>query len=232
MAEIITINENTWRIEDGGVRCFLLQGNAKALLIDSGMTIPNVKELAESLTDLPIELLNTHGDVDHVSGNSCFDRFLMAAEEEENYRAGGGQGEIVYVRDGEVIELGDRSLEVILVPGHTPGSIAVLDRKNRILVGGDTIQDSTLYMFNPRGSMRVYCESLRKLLGRAGEFDEVYTSHGSFPLKTSIVAELLEGAESIIAGRAEGKPVTILGTEVLQYQFPYAGFYCPAADER
>jgi len=232
MAEIISISENTWRIEDGGVRCFLLQGRAKALLIDSGMTIPNVKELAESLTDLPIELLNTHGDVDHVSGNSSFDRFYMAAEEEENYRAGGGKGEIVYVGDGEVIDLGDRPLEVILVPGHTPGSIAVLDRKNRFLVGGDTVQDSTLYMFSPRGSMRVYCGSLRKLLGRAGEFDEVYTSHGSFPVKTELVSKLLEGAEAIIAGRAEGKPVTVLGTGVLEYHFPYAGFYCPVADER
>ena len=61
---IIQMNENTWRIEDGGVRFFLLTGTEKALLIDSGMMIQNAKEIAESLTDLPIELLNTHADQD------------------------------------------------------------------------------------------------------------------------------------------------------------------------
>ena len=188
--------------------------------------------VAEGLTDLPIELLNTHGDVDHVSGNVGFDRFYMAPEEEENYRSGGGGGELVPVGDGSVIDLGDRPLEVILVPGHTPGSIAVLDKKNRVMVGGDTIQDSTLYMFSPRGSMRVYCESLKKLLKRVPEFDEVYTSHGSFPVKSDLVAKLLEGAESIVAKTAEGRQVTVLGSEVMEYHFPYAGFYCPINDER
>lgn len=47
MAEIIKMNENTWRIEDGGVRCFLLEGKDKALLIDSGMTLPDARTLAE-----------------------------------------------------------------------------------------------------------------------------------------------------------------------------------------
>lgn len=51
--EIIQVDENTWRIEDGGqVRFFLLTGTKEALLIDSGMTIKNAKELAESLKKL------------------------------------------------------------------------------------------------------------------------------------------------------------------------------------
>jgi len=232
MAEVFSINENTWCINDRGVRCFLLLGNEKALLIDSGMTLPNAKEVAEGITDLPIELLNTHGDVDHVSGNVGFDHFYMAPEEEENYRSGGGKGEIVPVGDGTIIDLGGRPLEVILVPGHTPGSIAVLDINNRFMVGGDTLQDSTLYMFSPRGSMRVYCESLKKLLKRVPEFDEVYTSHGNTPLKSEIVGQLLEGATAIVNKTAEGKQVTVLGTEVMEYHFPYAGFYCPINDER
>ncbi len=61
--QIIQINSNTWRIEDGGVRFFLLTGTEKALLIDSGMMVNNAKEIAESLTDLPVSLLNTHADI-------------------------------------------------------------------------------------------------------------------------------------------------------------------------
>ena len=44
--EIIKINETTWRIEEEGVRFFLLVGKKKALLIDSGMQIHNAKEIA------------------------------------------------------------------------------------------------------------------------------------------------------------------------------------------
>ncbi|MBQ8160357.1 MAG: MBL fold metallo-hydrolase, partial [Clostridia bacterium] len=63
MAEkIIQMNEHTWRIEDGGVRFFLLTGEEKALLIDSGMQVHHAREIAQELTDLPLELLNTHAD--------------------------------------------------------------------------------------------------------------------------------------------------------------------------
>ena len=43
--EIIQINANTWRIEDDGVRLFLLAGTEKALLIDSGMNLNNARDI-------------------------------------------------------------------------------------------------------------------------------------------------------------------------------------------
>jgi hydroxyacylglutathione hydrolase len=79
MADIIQINNSTWRIEDNGVRFFLLTGTEKALLIDSGRNTPNAKEIAESITKLPIALLNTHADPDHISGNGSFDSFYMSS---------------------------------------------------------------------------------------------------------------------------------------------------------
>ena len=47
--EIIKKDNNTWIIEDSGVRCFLLEGNDKAALIDTGMNIDNIKEVVSSL---------------------------------------------------------------------------------------------------------------------------------------------------------------------------------------
>lgn len=49
MVEAIKINNTTWRFENGGVRFFLLCGNEKAALIDSGMNAPNAKKLAENI---------------------------------------------------------------------------------------------------------------------------------------------------------------------------------------
>ena len=56
--EIIKIDNSTWRVEDSGVRFFLLSGDDYSLLIDTGMNVKNVKAIAQSLTDKPIKLNN------------------------------------------------------------------------------------------------------------------------------------------------------------------------------
>ena len=93
--EIIQINEKTWRIEDDGVRLFLLAGTEKALLIDSGMNLNNAREIASGLTDLPLALLNTHADRDHIGSNEQFDAFFMHPAEEPVYRRSGKPGAII-----------------------------------------------------------------------------------------------------------------------------------------
>lgn len=125
--EVIQINSDTWRIEDSGTRFFLLAGKERALLIDSGMAVHNAREIAESLTKLPLSLLNTHADIDHIGSNAQFESFYLHPAEEVNYRRGGGTGTIIPIREGDTLDLGGRELEIIHLPGHTPGSIAVLD---------------------------------------------------------------------------------------------------------
>ena len=122
MCEIIQIREDTWRIEDGGVRFFVLTGKECAIMIDSGMNTPNAKEIAESITKLPLTLLNTHVDVDHVSGNVSFEIVMMGEKEEALYRSKGGANQVIPLKHGDVIELGERPLRIIDLPGHTPGS--------------------------------------------------------------------------------------------------------------
>jgi hydroxyacylglutathione hydrolase len=227
MADIIQINDNTWRMEDNGVRFFLLTGTEKALLIDSGMKTPDAKQIAESLTKLPIMLLNTHADPDHISGNGSFDRFYMHPDEEEYYRSFGRPGTIVPVSDNDIIDLGNRPLKIIFIPGHTPGSIAVLDINNRVLISGDSIQDGNIYMFSKCRNMTMYVESMKKLLSMyRNEFDTIYPSHGSFPVSPDLTAKLIEGAEQIINGTAKREVVEVFGAPVNLYKFPYAGFLC------
>ena len=94
MAEIIRIDRQTWRIEDGMVRFFVLEGDEKALMIDSGMNTPDAVKYAKELSDKPLEMLNTHADRDHISGNGAFEKIYMSSNEEANYRAAGGAEEI------------------------------------------------------------------------------------------------------------------------------------------
>ena len=215
--EIIRIDEQTWRIEDGMVRCYLLAGTEKALLIDTGMTLKNAREIAEGLTDRPVELLNTHGDPDHIGGNAAFPRFYMHPAEEPNYRAFGGVGEIVPVREGDELELGARTLEVIELPGHTPGSIALLDRTRRALISGDPIQTGAIFMFGPGRDLKQYYASLRKIQKRAGEFDRIWPAHGAFPVEPEQIGKLIAGTERVLTGQATWAPATHRDMEIRIY---------------
>ena len=226
MADIIKINESTWRFEDDGVRFFLLCGKDRAALIDSGMNTPNAKEMAEKLTNLPIILINTHADPDHISGNAAFGEFYMSPAEEDNFRNNNGTGTIIPVKEDDVIDLGERPLRIIDIPGHTPGSIAILDERYRVLISGDSVEDGNVFMFGHYRDIDRYIESLRHLSKYDGQYDEVYAMHGSIPVKPELVGELIEGAEQIRNGEANGTKINLWGNDVMLYKFPYAGFLC------
>ncbi len=53
-----------------------------------------------------------------------------------------------------MIDLGAMKFEALLIPGHTPGSIALLDRENRLLIGGDSVQRGTVLMVGPNAAFR------------------------------------------------------------------------------
>ena len=115
--EIIKIDNSTWRIEDNGVRFFLLSGDDYSLLIDTGMNVKNIKAIAQSLTDKPIKLINTHADPDHIGANCEFSSSMMNTLELDNYNIYQKcSGKVIPVNDHEIINIGGRSLEVIFIP--------------------------------------------------------------------------------------------------------------------
>lgn len=222
--EIFPIDAQTWRIQDGMVRCYLLAGADEALLIDTGMTLKNAREIAEGLTDRPVKLLNTHGDPDHIAGNAAFPSFYMHPAEEENYRSFGGPGSILPVRGGDVLDLGGRELEIVELPGHTPGSIAVLDRSRRALISGDPISTGAIFMFGPGRDMRQYLTSLRALQRRIGDFDAIWPAHGDFPVSPEQIAKLALGAERMLAHQVTWEPCDMRGTPLRAYNVGCATF--------
>ena len=215
---IIKIDDDTWRIENDGVRFFLLKGKEKALLIDSGMNVKGVREMAEHLTDLPIVLLNTHGDIDHVGGNDEFPSFMMHPSEAANYYGMQKRiGIIDPVYDGDIIDLGDRKLEVMLTPGHTPGSIMLLDTSKGVVFSGDSIQDGNIFLFGPMRDIRAYTLGLKRLDKWKGRFDIVYPSHGTFPVSPSIINKLIDGAKKVMRHEVAGNKVSVFGLDVMVY---------------
>ena len=225
--EIIPINENSWRIEDRGVRCFLLTGSEKALLIDSGRELHTARDIAESLTDLPVMLLNTHADGDHTGSNEQFESFYMHPDKEAHFRRGGRGGTIIPVREGDNLDLGGRELRIIDLPGHTPGSIAVLDVGNRVLISGDPVQEhGRIFMFGAHRNMENYIRSLEHLETFTAEFDEIWPSHADIPISPALIRKLHDGARDVLDGKVAGSPVEVHGNQVIAYDLGFCMLLC------
>lgn len=227
--EIIKLKNNTWSIEDGGVRFFLLAGETRALLIDSGMTVKNACEIANSLVDLPTELLTTHADPDHIGSTDEFDTFYMHPSEATNYyKSQRRRGRFTPIWDGDVLDLGGRELEVIHMPGHTPGSVTVLDRAGRAVYGGDPVQDGSIFMFGPQRDMHAYAVSMARLEAMSDRFDLIFPSHGTCPVTTDIIPGLRIGAERILSGELRGNIVDFHESKIRRIDAGAATFLCDA----
>lgn len=78
--------------------------------------------------------------------------------------------------EGDLIETGDRSLRVIHLPGHSPGSIGLLDERHGDFLAGDAIYRGRLVDDLPGSDVPAYRETMRRLLEI--EFSRAYCGHG------------------------------------------------------
>jgi glyoxylase-like metal-dependent hydrolase (beta-lactamase superfamily II) len=67
------------------------------------------------------------------------------------------------VREGDVLDLGDRVLEVLHLPGHSPGSIGLWEAATGIFFSGDAIYDGPLLDELPGSDIAVYMATMRRL---------------------------------------------------------------------
>lgn len=226
--EVIKMDEKTWRLEDEFVYYYLLVGEEKALLIDSGMTQPNVKDLISELTDLPVILANTHGDGDHVGGNGSFEAFYIHPEDYVKNGLNQRFEDIKHfdLAEGDTFELGNRTVKVIEIPGHTYGSVAFLDVDNRVLYGGDTVQDGILFMFGPHRCPDQLKGSLEKLIALGDSYDVIRAAHGTAELSKDYVKAVLEDWNAVLNQEIEPLNEEMFGNPVNTFHGKKCGFYC------
>ena len=211
------INDDTYTYDEGGVRFFLLTGSESALLIDSGMNTKNVREFAAQVTSLPLRLFNTHADPDHTGGNGEFDEVMMNPAEFVNYRLPHPSQKMIPVYDGDTIDLGGRELRAIALPGHTPGSTALLDTASGMLFSGDPVQDGHIFMFGTMRDLSAYILSLKRLLTFADDIKEIYPCHGSCPVKPDMIEKLIDGAERVERGEVGYRTADKFGQKIRVY---------------
>lgn len=110
-----------------------------------------------------------------------------------------------FIDEGYIFDLGDIKLEVIATPGHTNGSICLLDKTHRILFSGDTIMSHIVYLIpsSKRAPLASYYKSILKLKDLKSEFDGIYGGHNEFNASTDLIDEMLECLKEVYLGVGE-----------------------------
>jgi len=67
------------------------------------------------------------------------------------------------LEDGQVLDLGDRVLRVLHLPGHTPGSVGLIEERSGLLFTGDALYDGGLIDTLPESDVAAYCATMRRL---------------------------------------------------------------------
>ncbi len=110
------------------------------------------------------------------------------------------------LEDGDIIDLGvGRELEVIYTPGHSPGSICLLDKKIRLLFSGDTFFPGPLYAYPADVDIGQYRASIDLLKSRIDEYDYLCSGHNDPWVKSEVILRVAAAFEDIMAGTGNFK---------------------------
>lgn len=164
--QIDQLSENVFSITSKLARLkqYLIVGDEKCLLIDTGIGIGSLLQYIRQITLLPIIVVLTHGHADHIGGCYEFDNIYIRKEDYELFRFSNSisfrSAEIERIPNGmqykdklkectsslnfleehHKFNLGNRIVEVLFTEGHTKGSISLYDNQTGICFTGDNIQ--------------------------------------------------------------------------------------------
>ena len=203
MTEIKLFMDHFYILEDGRVRQFLIVGEQQALLIDTGFEDSGVYQAVREVTDLPVQMLLTHGDRDHTGGLKDFGSCYLNQKDWHLLDSG---IEVKDLREGDIFRCGDFCLEVLEIPGHTYGSVAFLDREKKLLLPGDSVQkEGPIFMFGAHRNLDLYIESQKKLCGIADQAVTILPCHHDCPIGPEYMEKNLKDAIDLRAGILKGK---------------------------
>lgn len=223
------VTEAITRIVMPYVCAYLIEGKEKAVLLDTGFGYGDLKAFVDGLTDLPYEVVLTHGHPDHAGGSVQFDKVYLnpkefaAAQRDcsiENRRAirqyvtrktetladkiqlwqPQRQGNFTALEEEDRFDLGGISLLPVLVPGHSQGIMCFIIEEERIAIFGDACSDPTLLNLDASTKIREHLQGLLHLRSFENLFDRVLINHSEFQLPKEVLANNILLAQNIIHG--------------------------------
>lgn len=211
------IGKGLWRIQaikGTPSTAYAIEGSKEVLVIDTCSGQEGLKEIVAKLAGArPVKLALTHGHGDHSGGVKYFPE-VYVHQADFGMTPAGATAERHSLEDGAVLDLGDRKVEVVGIPGHTPGSVAFLDRKGRYIMTGDGIGSTMVWMQISNLPLTTYLASVKKLEAMKGAVDELYVGHHEQEvqkLTPQYITDMRIVTEKVLDGTAEVSPYPMGG---------------------
>lgn len=168
------LDDHTW-IGSGHMMAtetlYLVEGNNKVLLIDAGTNIKDLDKIVASITKKPVMLVATHVHPDHTGASiDAFPEIFINPGDTVNI----GQfmpnykGTVKYLKDGQVIDLGGRTIEVVFTPAHTPGSTTFIDKAAGYGFSGDSFGSGNLLLTGDFSTLLATCRKMSSIMEKSG----------------------------------------------------------------
>lgn len=142
-------------------------------------------------------VVNTHLHIDHAAGNHyLISKYGVKAQAshldlplgermQQQARMFGMPGDFkdveisTFLNDGDVLDVGEGHLQVIAVPGHSQGSIALYDKEDGFVIVGDALFNGSIGRTDlPGGDFDTLITSIRTRLMSLPDSTVVYPGHG------------------------------------------------------
>ena len=241
------INKDTFVINGDGCDCFLLCGDTEAVMIDSGMSHSNIREFAMTLTELPVRrVINTHSHFDHTGGNGYFEQILGTRGVSRGAKNTMGSDPKLYplnytytiVEDGQVLDIGNRKLQIIELNCHSPGDIVILDSSRGFLFCGDEIESQSSLLLpgyaeekgqihaSPAAAVETHLNAMKKVMRYFDRFDMLCPAHNGSPIDKCYVNWYIELDDMIMAGFTGNSDCEVMSykRDLMHFPFPDAGY--------
>lgn len=206
---------DVWVIQIKNVTCYLIEGKDQAMLIDTGYGRNDLKRVIQSISGLPLIVVNTHGHFDHIGGNGYFpevwmgkEAFSLAKKKRPKRRMPYKDYNMLALEDGQVFDLGERQITAYVLAAHHESSFVFLDHNSGSLFTGDELEGGQV-LLNVRADDLAYKDIVRKYLANMHKLKEmgdkikrIMASHNGYCLSPSYIDDYIELCEKLLEDKA------------------------------
>ncbi len=208
---ISKLEERTWVVETADMTTmYILEGDDRAMLIDTGTQCEDLDKIVRKITQKPLIVVLTHNHRDHAGNIRFFDKVYMHPADTIIPIDIIFEGEYKWLQEGDSFDLGGRHIEVYLMPGHTPGSIILMDHSINASFTGDAFGSGQVWLqLKPHVPMNDYYASCARMeqLMNGHNITKLYVGHYPYvkrPLDINYILDMKVLAKRLSEGDTTG----------------------------